>query len=164
MNINKIAIQKTSPMYDYWRSMQTDDDNSKRLLKSSPSPASSLFRNEPYKWEILYQSIIREIIKGDNESIKGLLVLIRTLSKDEQEKMLLGFEKHCIFDKKLIDKINSLEIANTSSARNPLRFLRILISIFTNPYNLNLRGQKKHLYERTGSLFFSFRNLFSPSN
>ena len=37
----------------------------KRLLKAKNSPSSYLFINEPYKWENLFQSIVREVIKEE---------------------------------------------------------------------------------------------------
>ena len=69
-------IETTSPLFDYWKSDQDDKDENKRLLKINPlEPAANLFKNEPYKWENLYQSIVRKIIRGDESSIKGLMVL-----------------------------------------------------------------------------------------
>ena len=71
------AIKKASPLYEYWQSKQNDQDELARLNKASPDhPASALFKNEPYKWEVLFQSIIREIRNGDKDSFKGLKILL----------------------------------------------------------------------------------------
>ena len=72
-------LAKLSPLYEYWNSDQGDEAEKKRLLKiNSNEPASTLFRNEPYKWENLYQSVVKNIIKGDESSIKALMVLLAT--------------------------------------------------------------------------------------
>ena len=63
-------IAQTSPLYEYWKSDQGDDEETKRLLKlNAKEPASNLFRYEPYKWENLYQSVLRKVIDGDESSI-----------------------------------------------------------------------------------------------
>ena len=86
-------IAESSPLYDYWNSDQGEEAEKKRLLKlNSNEPASILFRNEPYKWENLYQSIVRNVIRGDNSSVKGLMVLLSTINKKEKEKTLLALE------------------------------------------------------------------------
>ena len=42
---------------------EDQNDENKRLLKINlKEPASNLFKYEPYKWENLYQSVIRNII------------------------------------------------------------------------------------------------------
>ena len=59
-------IAQSSPLYEYWNSEQEENDENNRLLKLNPKePASNLFRNEPYKWENLYQSVLRNVIRGD---------------------------------------------------------------------------------------------------
>ena len=63
-------IAQSSPLYEYWNSAQDENDENKRLLKiNSKEPASNLFMNEPYKWENLYQSVLRNVINGDESSI-----------------------------------------------------------------------------------------------
>ena len=65
-----IAIRESSPLSEYWESSQNKIDEEKRLNKASDSfPAAALFKQEPYKWEMLYQSIVREIKKGDLSSL-----------------------------------------------------------------------------------------------
>ena len=73
-------IAQTSPLYEYWNSEQDENDEKKRLLKLNPKePASNLFSSEPYKWENLYQSVLRNVIDGDESSLKGLMVLLSTI-------------------------------------------------------------------------------------
>ena len=70
-------IAQSSPLYEYWNSTQEENDENKRLLKLNPDePASNLFRNEPYKWENLYQSVLRNVISGDESSIKPSTLLL----------------------------------------------------------------------------------------
>ena len=49
-------------------------------------PASNLLKNEPYKWENLYQSILRNIIRGDVSSILG----VTGKNMNKANKVLLG--------------------------------------------------------------------------
>ena len=71
-------IAKSSPLYEYWNSEQDDKDEEKRLLKlNSNEPASNLFLYEPYKWENLYQSVVKNVINGDESS--PIITFLRTL-------------------------------------------------------------------------------------
>ena len=98
-------IATTSPLYDYWKSDQNDDEENKRLLKLNPmEPAANLFKNEPYKWENLYQSIVRKIMRGDASSIKGLMVLMATLNNNEKEKTLKALELFLFLSASLANK------------------------------------------------------------
>ena len=95
-------IAQTSPLYEYWNSEQNENDEKKRLLKLNPKePASNLFSSEPYKWENLYQSVLRNVIDGDESSLKGLMVLLSTISKKEKVIVLNSLEtflnKHTIY-------------------------------------------------------------------
>ena len=86
-------IAQSSPLYEYWNSAQDDNDEKKRLLKlNSKEPASNLFRNEPYKWENLYRSVLKNVIGGDDSSIKGLMVLLSTIRKKEKDIVLNSLE------------------------------------------------------------------------
>ena len=54
-----MKIAKSSPLYEYWNSDQGEEAEKKRLLKiNSNERASNLFRDEPYKWENLYEKNI----------------------------------------------------------------------------------------------------------
>ncbi len=151
-------IATTSPLYDYWKSDQDDKEERKRLLKLNPmEPASNLFKNEPYKWENLYQTIVRQIMRGDASSIKGLMVLMATLSKTEKDKTLKALE--LFLDKKVIDKLLIGNYQDIVSSKNIYTFTIILFNIFTNPYGLELKRAKNHIYEKTGMFFFQMRKI-----
>ena len=86
-------ISRLSPLYEYWNSQQFDSDEKVRLSKINQDEiASNLYRYEPYKWEILYQTVLRNVIRGDVSSIKGLLVLLSTINQSEKDMMNL-FDK-----------------------------------------------------------------------
>ena len=75
-------IAQTSPLYEYWNSAQEEDDENKRLLKLNPyEPGSCLFRDEPYKWENLYQSVLKHVINGDEVSLKGLFYYLQSVKR-----------------------------------------------------------------------------------
>ena len=148
----KEIIAKTSPLHEYWHSQQNKSDETKRLnLSMNDSPASILFRQEPYKWETLFQSIILEIHRGDQDSIKGLKMLIGMLSKEEQEIMFRKFSDNELFSEEVLQKLKESSYEKSQTKKNRIRFLRILFAIFTNPYQLELKNDKNHIYERTGS-------------
>ena len=82
-------LKNLSPLYSYWHSDQNDlDERNRLLIANKDSPALYLFEKEPYKWEILFQSIIREIINGDLSALKGLQVLLSSLSLEVRKKVL----------------------------------------------------------------------------
>ncbi len=156
-------IARTSPLYDYWKSDQDDQAESQRLLKMNPGePAANLFKNEPYKWENLYQSIVRQIIRGDASSVKGLMVLMATLNRKEKDKTLKTLE--LFLNKKVIDELNIGNYQEIQSSKNILTFTIILLSIFTNPYGLEIKRDKNHIYEQTGMFFFQLRKILFGKN
>ena len=153
-------LENISPLYSYWKSDQNDIDERNRLLIGNKnSQAISLFEKEPYKWEILFQSIIREIINGDESSIKGMKIILNTLSNEIRNKVL-----NELLENKFINQDFYLKLINPAdmesvTKRNFLRFIRIFLSIFTNPYGIVIRRKKTHIYEKTGFLFNYLRNL-----
>jgi len=152
-------IARSSPLYEYWNSDQGEESEKKRLLMlNSSEPASNLFRNEPYKWENLYQSVVRNVIRGDESSVKGLMVLLSSINKYEKEKSLriLGD----LLDKHIINKLRDGNYRDLKSNRNFLSVLIILVNIFINPYDLELKKEKNHIYEKTGMFFYQFRKVF----
>ena len=152
-------IAQSSPLYEYWNSEQDVNDENKRLLKlNSKEPASNLFRNEPYKWENLYQSVLKNVINGDDSSIKGLMVLLSTLSKKEKDIVLNSLDD--LLDEHLIYKLRNEKYKDIKSSNNFYNALKILLTIFINPYDLELKNEPKHLYEKTGMFFYKFRKLF----
>ena len=151
-------IAQSSPLYEYWNSEQDESDENKRLLKLNPKePASNLFRNEPYKWENLYQSILRNVICGDESSIKGLMILLSTISKKEKNIVLNSLD--ALLEKNVIYKLRNKNYQDIKSSKNFYTILRILLTIFTNPYELELKKEPKHLYEKTGMFFYEFRKI-----
>ena len=151
-------IAQSSPLYEYWNSDQVEIDENKRLLKlNSKEPASNLFRNEPYKWENLYQSILRNVIRGDESSIKGLIVLLSTISQKDKDIVINSLES--LLDKHVIYKLRNEKYQDIKSSRNFYTALRILLTIFINPYELELKKEPKHLYEKTGMFFYKVRKI-----
>ncbi len=151
-------ISQSSPLYEYWNSEQDENDENQRLLKlNSSEPASNLFRNEPYKWENLYQSILRNVINGDKSSIKGLMVLLSTITRKEKDKVLSSLES--ILDKQVINKLRNENYRDMKSSKNFYTALKILVTIFINPYELEIKKERNHLYERTGMFFYQFRKF-----
>ena len=151
-------IAQSSPLYEYWNSEQNENDENKRLLKLNPKePASILFRNEPYKWENLYQSVLNNVISGDDSSIKGLMVLLSTISKREKDIALNSLE--ALLDKRIINKLRNEKYQDIKSSKNFYSALRILLTIFINPYDLELKREPKHLYEKTGMFFYKLRKI-----
>tara|TARA_B100000214_G_scaffold373311_1_gene353390 strand:+ start:1769 stop:2254 length:486 start_codon:yes stop_codon:yes gene_type:complete len=151
-------IAQSSPLYEYWNSKQDENDKNKILLKLNPNePASSLFRNEPYKWENLYQCILRNVIRGDESSIKGLMVLLSTISKKEKDIVISSLE--ALLDNNLINRLKNDKYQNLKSSKNLYTALKIFLVIFINPYELELKNEPKHLYEKTGMFFYKFRKI-----
>ena len=152
-------IAQSSPLYEYWNSEQEENDENKRLLKLNPDePASNLFRNEPYKWENLYQCVLRNIISGDFTSIKGLMVLLSSISKKEKDKVLYNLE--ALLDNQLIYKLRYEKYQDMDSSKNLFTAIRIIFCIFINPYELEIKKEQKYIYEKTGMFFFKLRKLF----
>ena len=151
-------IAKTSPLYEYWNSDQGKDAEKKRLLKVNPTePASNLFMNEPYKWEILYQSVVRNLIRGDESSIKGLMILLSTINKEEKNKALKALED--MLNKYVVNKLRNENYQDIKSSKNFFTALRILLNIFFNPYGLEIKKEKNHIYEKTGMFFYQLRKV-----
>ena len=156
-------ISQSSPLYQYWNSEQEANDEKKRLLKLNPNKAASnLFKNEPYKWENLYQCVLRNIISGDFTSIKGLMVLLSSISKTEKDKVLYNLE--ALLDNQLIYKLRYEKYQDIKSSKNIYTALRILLTIFFNPYELELKKEPKHLYEKTGMFFYKLRKIILSNN
>ena len=124
-------------------------------MLNSKEPASTLFKNEPYKWENLYQSILNNIISGNDSSIKGLMVLLSTINKREKDIVLNSLEP--LLDKHIICKLRNEKYQDTKSSKNFCAALRILMNIFINPYDIELKKEPQHLYEKTGMFLYKFR-------
>ena len=156
MNYSK--FEKISPLFEFWASDQSPEQNQKRLFKANENKsAASLFINEPYKWEILFQSILLEISRGDKDSIKALSIMLGTLSKKEQAKVLCIIDENNILPSNLQKRLLSTDLQKEPSKSNSIRFFRILFAIFTNPYNIDLRSERNHIYEKSGAFFLLIR-------
>ncbi len=157
----KKTLKELSPLYEYWNSQQGKEDEDKRMKKSNPnSKAIYLYRNEPYKWENLFRSIANEIIMGDLDSIKGLIIVIDCLNSDEKDLLLSNLQKYRVFGEEAMQMLTSQDSLYKKTKVNYLRFLRILFSIYFNPYNIELKNEKQHIYEHTGSLILKLKNIF----
>ena len=155
------AIAKSSPLYEYWQTDQNDNDEMKRLLiANNESKAVFLFNQEPYKWENLYQSIVRQIHRGDLDSIKGLRVLLSTIKKDEAVQVLDALRNSNIFTDNIIQLINNSDDQSYGKRNDLIRFLKILLIIFTNPYGINVKRKKIHIYEKIGWLINELKIFF----
>ena len=152
-------IAKSSPLYEYWNSDQGEEEEQKRLLKlNSKEPASNLFRNEPYKWENLYQSVVKNVIRGDESSIKALMVLLSTINKNEKDKSIRALEK--LLDKSVINKLRNQKYQDIKSSKNYFNALIILLNIFINPYGIVIKKDKNHIYEKIGMFSYELRKYF----
>ena len=155
-------LKNLSPLYSYWHSEQNDlDERNRLLIANKDSPALYLFEKEPYKWEILFQSIIREIINGDLSSLKALQILLSSLSYDVRNKVMEDLLENKVINQDSLAHLNKPIDMNSETKSNLFRFLRILLAIFTNPYGIELRRKKNHIYEKTGFLFNYLKNLYS---
>ena len=151
-------IAKSSPLYEYWKSDQGEEAEKKRLLKiNANEPASNLFRNEPYKWENLYQSVVRNVIRGDESSVKGLMVLLSTIKKNEKDKSLMALRD--LLDENVINELRNGNYQDIKSSKNFFSALKILLNIFINPYGIELKKANNHIYEKTGIFFYQLRKV-----
>ena len=158
------TIGRSSPLHNYWKSPQNDQNEQERINMSSEHfPPAMLFKKEPYKWEMLYQSIVTEITKGDYDSIKGLKLLISMLNEKEQSAIIQEFSNKKIFNSDVVERIIQTDINQSPTKQKNIRFLRILFAIFTNPYCIEIKRTKNHIYEKTGSFLFVLRRFFSPA-
>tara|TARA_Y100001968_G_scaffold301576_1_gene313947 strand:- start:2275 stop:2751 length:477 start_codon:yes stop_codon:yes gene_type:complete len=156
-------IAKSSPLFEYWNSDQGQEAEKKRLLKINPKePASVLFRNEPYKWENLYQSVLRNVIRGDETSIKALMLLLSTISNNEKNKTLIALD--CLLEKNVINKLRNERYQDIQSSKNFFSAIIILFNIFINPYGIEIKKEKNHIYEITGMCFYKIRMIFLLNN
>ncbi len=154
------AIEESSPLFSYWNSEQSNTQEENRLLKSSnTNTAKVLFNKEPYKWEILFQSILKEVNRGDQESLKGLKVLMEMLNEEEKGKTIKFLMSKNLLNEGMVEIMNSNDEIKAPKKNNSMRFARILFSIFTNPYNIEVKRKRNHLYEHTGYLFYRFKSL-----
>ncbi len=156
----KHKIKEISPLYEFWKSDQDEINDKQRRLKANKDQIKSiLFLDEPYKWEQLFQSIVREIINGDKSCIKALFVLLETLDTDVQNQLIRDLEGCDVLDDSTMEIIKKGTVIDTKKSRNYYRLIKILFAIFINPYGINNKRPKNHLYERTGQFFYRLRSF-----
>tara|TARA_Y100001968_G_scaffold258190_1_gene245105 strand:+ start:1427 stop:1933 length:507 start_codon:yes stop_codon:yes gene_type:complete len=159
--MNSFTVDSTSPLYEYWKSKQTDIDNQQRiLLSNNQSPAASLFINEPYKWEILFQSTMNDLLKGDLGGIPALKILLDTLQEKVRIEFFNKLREKKYFDEKIILILENKKLEKPEKSRSKIKKIIILCFIFFNPYGIDLKGNKKHIYEYTGAFSYKLRSFF----
>ena len=143
-------------------SNQTDEDEKERLLIANiDSKAVYLFEKDPYKWENLFQAVARQIINGDLASIRGMKVLLSTITATHRTKVLELFFKEGIFEEEIIEELSEIDTLGRPAKSNLVRFVSILFIIFTNPYGILVKRRKNHSYEITGFIIHSLRQKIS---
>ena len=171
-----MSISKSSPLYEYWHSDQNQKDEEKRLLKLNSDrnyeAGSLLFETEPYKWEILYQSIVREVIKNEKNSKRALKKILFTIESNSRTETLNILESQKVLTGSTIEELKSTsleELKNLLESKhekssNIKSFLRILFAIFTNPYGIEIKNEKSRIYERSGYLMHSIKRILAVNN
>ncbi|WP_320673844.1 hypothetical protein [Prochlorococcus sp. MIT 1341] len=165
------CIKRSSPLYEYWNSEQNSNDEKNRLAKINSEeiykPGLLLYREEPYKWEILYQCIIRELILDKTHSTRALKKMLFTLNSACRSQLINSLEENDILIKDIIEDLKQLSTEkmqvivnkNNENSYSIWTFLRILICIFTNPFDLHIKKEKVRIYEKTGSLIYSIKQV-----
>ena len=160
------AISVVSPLFEFWASSQDREDNQKRLLKMNRDiqEANELFGKEPYKWEILYQYLCRQIYKGNLNALKGFLIIINMLSDKSRVQLINDLKVNSIINEEIGDLIETKDFLNRHESKidEPYlmkisRLIFVLIAIFSNPYNIPIRSKKRAIYEHTGYLLRKLR-------
>ena len=155
-------LRKISPLYEFWKSKQDDPAEQKRLmLLNQESRYAILFRDEPYKWEILFQGILREIIRGDSSAINGFQIILDSIKLTNKNKILKDLKDRNILSDDLLAEIKNFQNYQVGRKRKFLRFIRILFAIFTNRYGVDLKRSKNHSYEYSGAVINSIRNFLA---
>tara|TARA_B100001250_G_C19332259_1_gene585259 strand:- start:19 stop:417 length:399 start_codon:yes stop_codon:yes gene_type:complete len=117
-----------------------------------------LVKEEPYKWETLYRSTLDKLIRGDKSYIKALSFLLSMIKRNERDKTISELRDIgliCKEDINLIGGSNNKE----SKIKKLYSYIIILTFIFTNRYDLVIKGKRKKIYERTGYLMYQLRKL-----
>ncbi len=151
-------IHNSSPIRWYWLSQQTDFDEAKRLsIANEHSKASILFLHEPYKWETIYQTCLLEIMNGEISQIRSLLILLSCINEAERLKVLEFLKYHDLVNASTLEMLKNGDIPKRKKSINIHIFLKVLFNIFTNPYNLSIKRNKKHIYEYSGAIIHQIK-------
>ena len=160
----KLIRKATSPLYNYWNSDQSDYKEMERIgIVNKESTSSGLLRSEPYKWEVLYQSSLIQLQKKDLNSIKGLRILLSMLNQEERYKTLQRIKESNFLKEEVIFMLEDENIENSKTKKNRLKFIRILVAIFLNPFQIEIKRDFNHIYEFTGSISLKVMRLLSIS-
>ncbi len=158
-------IAKSSPLFNYWESNQTHQDQKKRLIKCDRSAKDTeLFILEPYKWEVLYQSSIKQLQGGDMSAIKGFKILLKMLKPQEQDLTIKALSENNILNEELLVKVkDEKSFTSLESKFNLRKFSRILFAIFFNTYGINIKTNKRNLYEYSAHLIYKVKEITALS-
>ena len=171
-----MSINKTSPLFDYWESPQQEDDESRRLSltnsKSNNSNINILFVEEPYKWEVLYISSITRLGLGELYHLKALYLLLSMVNKEKALRAISLLNKECLLNDYafniLLDSFDNNDFSfiqpTSSTFSKIIRFTDILFSIFTNPFNIEIKHKRKYIYEYTACICLFLRKEFFKIN
>ncbi len=186
----KKKIKESSPLYSYWNSNQTDNDDFLRLNKVNTKEEwkdlTELFKKEPYKWEVLYQSILLEINNNEydfyrritnsesniNNSRTKLELLLAMLDYKEsiqtirslKEKEIISIRSYQNLENSIKNGFETLINRNSLVRNNKKRLFNILFAIFTNPYNIHIKKKKQHIYETTGYIIYKVKEILDIFN
>ncbi len=75
--------------------------------------------------------------------------------------MLKAFGDNKIIDAEMLSLVKQEDASKASTKKNVFRFARILFAIFTNPYGIEMKRPKVHIYERTGAAIYALRKARS---
>lgn len=75
--------------------------------------------------------------------------------------MLKAFDDNKIIAGEMLLLVKQEDASKTSTKKNLFRFARILFAIFTNPYGIEMKRPKAHIYERTGAAIYALRKGIS---
>ena len=86
------------------------------------------------------------------------MILLSTISKMEKDILLNSLET--LLDRNVIYKLINKKYEQIKSSKNFYADLRILLTIFINTYELELKKGTKHLFEKTGTFFINLEKYF----
>ena len=86
---------------------------------------------------------------------------MNTICYSEQEKIIKYLEENNLISHEIKQLLKSFNLErsyiNKERTRFNLKSLKILFSIFTNPYGIEVKRKKQHIYEITGSIINRIR-------
>ncbi len=179
-NLNRFEkdriIKESSPLFEFWCSSQCRKEDTIRKLKlelellDNQSLAVDLYKEEPYKWEVLYISTINLIIQLEGifggidqknkfwqSALKSILILMSVIKEEEIDRSL-----EILTNSELISPKTSSSIKETFQSKylklfylslsietRPVRFLFVLWALFSNRYRIAIKYKPRIIYEVT---------------